>query len=48
MRLGATLWAVTLLLCASPAEAVDIAGELGLVSDYRYRGVSLSDGRAAV
>jgi uncharacterized protein (TIGR02001 family) len=37
-----------LLLWASPAAAADISGELGLVSDYRYRGLSLSGGRAAV
>jgi uncharacterized protein (TIGR02001 family) len=36
------------LLWASPAAAADISGELGLVSDYRYRGVSLSGGHAAV
>jgi uncharacterized protein (TIGR02001 family) len=33
-----------------PASAVaaELSGEAGVVSDYRYRGVSLSDGRAAV
>ena len=36
------------LLWASPAAAVDVSGNAGLVSDYRYRGVSLSRGRAAL
>jgi uncharacterized protein (TIGR02001 family) len=33
---------------ASPAAAMDVSGEIGVVSDYRYRGVSLSRGRPAV
>lgn len=40
--------AIVALLWASPAAAVDVSGNAGLVSDYRYRGVSLSRGRAAV
>lgn len=36
------------LLWATSAAASDLSGEVGVVSDYRYRGVSLSDGRAAV
>jgi len=30
-----------------PAAAVDVSAELGVVSDYRYRGYSLSDGKPA-
>jgi uncharacterized protein (TIGR02001 family) len=41
LALAASLW-------ASPAAAVDVSGEVGLVSDYRYRGVTLSRGRPAV
>ena len=38
-----------LALLASPGHAaVELSGETGLVSDYRYRGVSLSGGRPAV
>src|SRR3982751_2782637 len=33
---------------ASSASAADVSGQFGLVSDYRYRGVSLSRGRPAV
>ena len=33
---------------ASSAAAADISGELGVVSDYRYRGVTLSRGRPAI
>jgi len=40
MRLACT--AVPLLLWASSAAATDLSGDLGAVSDYRYRGVSLS------
>jgi uncharacterized protein (TIGR02001 family) len=36
------------LLWASPAVAADVSGEVGAVSDYRYRGVSLSHGLPAV
>lgn len=32
---------------AAPAAAVDISAEVGVVSDYRYRGFSLSDGKPA-
>jgi uncharacterized protein (TIGR02001 family) len=35
-------------LIACPAAAQSVSGESGLVSDYRYRGVSLSRGRPAV
>jgi uncharacterized protein (TIGR02001 family) len=43
------LWAaVPALLYASSAAAMDVSGDLGAVSDYRYRGVSLSSGRPAV
>lgn len=40
--------ALVALMWASPAAAVDVSGDIGLVSDYRYRGLSLSRGRAAV
>ena len=40
--------ALPALLWASSAAAADISGEFGVVNDYRYRGVSLSDGRPAV
>lgn len=33
--------------CATPAMAIDVSGEIGLVSDYRYRGFSLSGGKPA-
>lgn len=35
-------------LFGSPANAVDVSAELGLVTDYRYRGISLSGGKPAV
>lgn len=35
-------------LAASSPAAADWSAEAGLVSDYRYRGVSLSDGKPAV
>lgn len=35
-------------LWVEPAAAVDVSAELGAVSDYRYRGFSLSDGKPAV
>lgn len=35
------------VLCAEPARAADWSGEAGLVSDYRYRGLSLSDRKPA-
>jgi uncharacterized protein (TIGR02001 family) len=36
-------------LCwAAPAAAVELSGEIGAVSDYRFRGVSLSGGHPAV
>lgn len=33
---------------AAPAMAIDLSAEVGLVSDYRYRGYSPSDGNPAV
>ena len=36
-----------LLLCAAPCCA-QVSGSVGVVSDYRYRGLSLSDGRPAL
>jgi uncharacterized protein (TIGR02001 family) len=32
----------------APAAAAELSGEAGLVSDYRYRGISLSRGRPAL
>lgn len=32
----------------SPAQAMDWSGEVGLVSDYRFRGISLSSSKPAV
>ena len=39
--------ALCLLLCAAACRA-QVSGHVGAVSDYRYRGVSLSDGRPAL
>jgi uncharacterized protein (TIGR02001 family) len=36
------------LMWTSSAAAADLSGETGAVSDYRYRGISLSRGRPAV
>jgi len=36
------------LFAASPARAADISGNVTVVSDYRYRGLSLSDGKPAL
>ena len=36
-----------LLACPDPAEAVDLSGDVGLVSDYRFRGMTLSNGQPA-
>ena len=32
----------------TPAGAVDISGNVGMVSDYRFRGISLSEGQPAL
>ena len=40
--------AAAALLWTSSATAADLSGEVGIVSDYRYRGVSLSDGNPAL
>lgn len=49
MRICAFRSGLILLACtaAAPALAVDVSAELGAVSDYRYRGYSLSDGKPA-
>lgn len=39
---------VAALLWSVPTAAMDVSGEVGAVSDYRYRGVSLSRGHPAV
>jgi uncharacterized protein (TIGR02001 family) len=36
------------LVAVSPAAAQKVSGEIGVVSDYRYRGLSLSGGNPAV
>lgn len=43
-------WAALALACLLPtaANASDLSAEIGLVSDYRYRGLSLSDGKPSV
>jgi uncharacterized protein (TIGR02001 family) len=41
------LTAALAVLGARPAMAADISGEAGVTSDYRYRGISLSDGKPA-
>lgn len=49
MRIACRLiWATLVLSASAPAAAMDLSGELGVVSDYRYRGVSLSNGKPAV
>jgi uncharacterized protein (TIGR02001 family) len=49
MRIASYAAAFGLLLpMACPAAASDLSAEVGLVSDYRYRGLSLSDGGPAV
>ena len=40
--------AILVSLATAPACAADWSAEVGVVSDYRYRGSSLSDGRPAV
>jgi uncharacterized protein (TIGR02001 family) len=40
--------AAAALLWAASAAAADLSGEAGVVSDYRYRGVSLSNGNPAL
>jgi len=42
------LCALVAAMWASSAAAAEVSGELGVVSDYRYRGVTLSLGRLAV
>ena len=46
LRVCAFLAALT--SCASATHAADLSGEFGGVSDYRYRGLTLSDGRPAL
>jgi len=45
LRLAAFLPA---LFIAVSANAADLSGEVGVVSDYRYRGLSLSEGKPAL
>ena len=40
--------AIVASMWASASAAADVSGEFGVVSDYRYRGVTLSRGRPAV
>jgi len=46
VKVGLIAFLVALL--PAPAAAAELSGEAGLVSDYRYRGVSLSRGRPAL
>jgi uncharacterized protein (TIGR02001 family) len=39
---------LVLAFLAAPANAADWSGEVGVVSDYRYRGLSLSDSKPAL
>jgi uncharacterized protein (TIGR02001 family) len=52
MRLTRHSLGTAVLAClwssAAAAAAVDLSGELGVVSDYRYRGISLSRGNPAI
>jgi len=48
VNMRAAIAAGAALLWTTPAAAIDISGEAGLVSDYRYRGVSLSRGHPAL
>ena len=43
-------WAAVALAClpVAAANASELSAEIGLVSDYRYRGLSLSDGKPAI
>lgn len=41
-------FALAAVPCSAPAAALDVSGEIGAVSDYRFRGVSLSNGHPAV
>jgi uncharacterized protein (TIGR02001 family) len=41
-------WIALAAACPSPANAADLSGDVGLVSDYRYRGISLSGNRPAL
>jgi uncharacterized protein (TIGR02001 family) len=40
--------AVSMLMWSAPAAAAALSGEIGIVSDYRYRGLSLSNGNPAL
>lgn len=44
---GRILMMLLAACAATPAAAVDLSAELGVVSDYRYRGLSLSNGKPA-
>ncbi|MDP5279255.1 TorF family putative porin [Sphingomonas sp. DG1-23] len=44
----ALLTAAALMAIVPPAAAQDVSGEAEIVSDYRYRGVSLSNGKPAL
>jgi uncharacterized protein (TIGR02001 family) len=43
MKLSTLLLAVTVTAAASPAPCAELEGEIAVLSDYRWRGVSLSD-----
>jgi uncharacterized protein (TIGR02001 family) len=44
------LWCAFALSCllAGSTKASELSGEIGLVSDYRYRGISISNGKPAL
>lgn len=47
-RFGSMRLLLPALLCASPAASADVSVNIGVVSDYRYRGLSLSRGKPVV
>ena len=47
-RMGGCAGIALAFLAASPVKASDLSGEIGVVSDYRYRGISLSNGNPAL
>jgi uncharacterized protein (TIGR02001 family) len=47
-KFGKLALVIVALAWPSAAGAIDVSGEVGLVSDYRFRGISLSDRQPAV
>ena len=48
MRQALALVVAAAACCASPASAGTLSGDVGVISDYRYRGLSLSEGEPAL